>query len=201
VSVASSELSLHCVEGFLVIKLLLVNAHPVEQTWWHDQFDDDSPDKREETEANADNLLVVGQWNSLEGTTSVVHKSNLDHDDEQKNDDESGVVAEVGEHVDLVVQEFSSVDHVEDLHHHKGLEDNGVHMAFVGWGINSIDEGLIWILVKPVLVSIKWVGITVWKVEPVTSPDQDNHQSNDLINSLTHDVSPHDRVDNLVVFG
>lgn len=164
VSVTSSELTLDGVEDFLVIELLLVNAHPVEHLWWHDELDDQSPDKREATNADADNLLNCVQWNSLEGTSSNIDEGNLDDDDDHKNDKESDVVEEVSEDVVLVIQELSGIDHVEDLAHDESLEDNSVNLALVGWSVKNIcwiyTSNLVntratnvsvslWILVKP----------------------------------------------------
>jgi len=103
VSVTSSELSLDSVEDLLVVELFLVNAQPVEHLWWHDELDDESPDEREGTNADADNLLHCVQWNSLEGTSSNIDESDLGNNDDHKNDNESDVVEEVGEDIVLVV--------------------------------------------------------------------------------------------------
>jgi len=145
VTVASSDLGLDGIKGFLVIKFLLVNAEPVKDTWWDDQFDENGPDDCECTTGDGDDLLVLVQWNSLEGTSTDIDEANLDYQDKEKDNNEPNVVEEADKHVVFVVQQFTGVNHVKDLHHNKGLEHKGIDGTLVGSLVKSVHGKLFWV--------------------------------------------------------
>ena len=162
-SVASSQLTLEGIERFLIIEFLLINAEPVEHRWWHDQLDDDSPNERECTKRNAEDLFILIKWNCLEGTSSEVYKNDLDDKDQEQDDNESVVVEEISKDIVLLVLEFTGIDHVKDLSHDECLEDNGVDFTFVCWLTTCDISPFNWVLslciCNPFIIvwDVKWV--------------------------------------------
>lgn len=197
-TVASTDLGGQGFEHLFVIHLLLVDAQPVEQTWWQDKLDQESPHQREGSKGKTYSLLNWVQLGGLESTSAELNEHKLHADDQEEDGNESKVVAESSEHVVFVVQQLSGINHVEDLHEDKGLEHNGVDMALVGGLVQdqSVSHDSLWVgqckVIKPFLINIERIRVLVRQVEPVSAEEQEEKENNDLIDGMSHDVSPHD---------
>lgn len=206
-AVASAELGLESLWLVLLVHFGLVEVDPGEPGWWQDQLDDQGPDEGEGSHTDADSLLVWLQWSHLEGESSELDESELHDDDDQEDNHEAGVVAEVDEHIVLVVEQLTGVDHVEHLAEDEELENDRVHVALVcsltiGQVLDAkLSDGFLGKSVVPFFIVVKWPVIFIWKVEPVAAENEQNHNSGDLEDRVTKDVSPHNFVDNLVALG
>ena len=74
-------------------------------------------------------MFVEGKRDGSEGLASEFDAGHLDGNCNDEDDDEEGVVEEVGEDVEFGFLEFSGVDLVEDLHQDKGVEEDAVVFA------------------------------------------------------------------------
>ena len=74
-------------------------------------------------------MLVLGEGHCSEGLSSVLNACELNQNGDEEDDEEEGVVEEVGEDVQLSFLQFPGVDFVEDLHQDKGVEEDAVVFA------------------------------------------------------------------------
>ena len=68
-------------------------------------------------------MLILSEGDGADWGTTVLHKEVLYDHSSYKDQKEKGIVEETAEYVELLFTELASVDLVEDLHAHKGLED------------------------------------------------------------------------------
>jgi hypothetical protein len=71
-------------------------------------------------------MLIITKGDGADWGATVLHKEVLHDHGTHKDQKEEGVVEEAAEDVELLNTELASVDLVEDLHAHKGLEDDRV---------------------------------------------------------------------------
>lgn len=122
---------------FLIVHLLFLHGKPFEEPRWQNDLDNNTPDESEETKAEADSLISVGQWSGSEWATTILNHAVLNHEAENHDDDEPSVVAEAFEDVVVLVTELTSIDLVEELHEDEALEDNGVELALLCSGVEE----------------------------------------------------------------
>ena len=95
------------------------------------------------------------------------------------------------------------IDLIEKLHKYEGLEHHSVKFAFFG----SLEEHCLiscrvsWVvfdkLVDLILVVVEWVTCGKFESEYLGSKDKHTHKNNQLIDTLSDNVSPHCSIDNL----
>ena len=93
------------------------------------QFEDGSQDDGQGSQTQAEEVLVLGEGHCSEGLSSVLNACELNQNGDEEDDEEEGVVEEVGEDVQLSFLQFPGVDFVEDLHQDKGVEEDAVVFA------------------------------------------------------------------------
>lgn len=74
---------------------------------------------------------MLVEWRSSQRTASVLDHEVLNDKGEDGDAKEPSVVADVGEDVELPLSKLTSVELVEELHEHEGLEDDGVELALL----------------------------------------------------------------------
>lgn len=100
-----------------------------------------TPNDARSTNSDTDQVFVQTEWPDLEDAAEgfYLDEGDLhDHRDNQ-NDHEEFVVEETIEGVDLIREELSCVNFVEDLKHHIGVEEEGV-VSCLDWVL--IERGL-----------------------------------------------------------
>ena len=91
-----------------------------------EKLHDHAPNERACTDGNADQMLFLTEGDSADWGTTVLHEEVLHDHGAHKDQKEEGVVKEAAEDIELLYTELTSVDLVENLHAHKGLEDDRV---------------------------------------------------------------------------
>jgi len=71
-------------------------------------------------------MLILREGGGAYWGPTVLHEEILHDHGSHKDQKEEGVVEEAAEDVELLNTELASIDLVEDLHAHKGLEDDRV---------------------------------------------------------------------------
>jgi hypothetical protein len=223
-------------------------------------FNNETPDELASTKEDADGVLPWRKWVTFDDSSTDLDENHLDNESEDNNTDELDISGDTGKDVEFTVFDLTSVDLVEELHEHEGLEDHGVMNKLLGWstlslfvweldlnfaqiavlrvstvqfflpagelleGISVVVFGIFTSLgpeLKRNFSLIKLVGIECvvfaasrfgvqWSFVLVTSGpvnlthlawevEHDDHEDNDLVDSVAEDVSPHDWGDDEVV--
>lgn len=117
---------------FLVVQLFFLHCEALEKGGRQDELNDNSPNESERTNCEANQVLFPGKGHSSESTATELGDADLDGEGEHSDEEEDPVVEESGEHVEISGAELASVDLVEQLHEHEGLEHHGVEVGLVG---------------------------------------------------------------------
>lgn len=93
----------------------------MEELEW-DEFKDQTNDKLNGSNGQADHVLSGVKWVGFDGSTSVLNHSHLDDESEDCNVDEKHVSEDSLKDVLFSLFKLSGIDLVENLHEHKCLE-------------------------------------------------------------------------------
>jgi len=131
-------------------------------------------------------------WSGREDVAEcgVSDHEELDVDFDEEDNSEPPVAMESFEHVEFsffLAFQLSAVPHVEQVHHHEGLEEEGVVHESVGGGLVLI-------------------GVVVWRGDKVVSnsehggsSEEEDEHDNSLVEELGRDGSPHVWGEDLIV--
>ena len=99
----------------------------------------------------------------------------------------------MGKNVVVSFSKLARVDLVKELHEDEGLEDDCVHEDLGGRLL--LDPTFSWVLCNLFFGGIERIRLLVGHVEDFTTLEHKDEQDDNLIDGLTNNVSPHDRVD------
>ena len=86
------------------------------------QFNEECPRQLNDSKQNTKQVLFCIQSMRLDRLASNLYEAHLDHQGEDQDDEEHRVVADVLEHIHLIVY-LPRINPVEQLHEHKSLKD------------------------------------------------------------------------------
>lgn len=103
------------------------------------------------------------------------------------------------EYIVLFVSELACIDLVEQLHEYKQLECNCVNMELRS-GITDFNHALelgvlVHIRLSHVHSHVRWVLVA----QDLSAKEKRDEDSNDLVESLTKYITPHDGVNDLII--
>lgn len=96
-------------------------------------FDNETPEELASTEKDADNILLHAHWVTFDDSSTDLDENHLDNESEDNYTDELGISSDTGKDIEFTVFDLTSVDLVEELHEHEGLEDHSVMDKLLGW--------------------------------------------------------------------
>lgn len=150
----------------------------------------------------------MGKWSGSEWAATVLDHAILNDEGQDRDANEPSIVAETSEDVEVLVTKLTGVDLVEELHEDESLEHNGVELALLrsrieediqlsGCSGTSSESKLFLLCINVLLVVVEWLILLVDEPEEILSDAEKKDQDDELVESLSEDVSPHDCIDDL----
>ena len=189
----------HAILLLLSRHLLLFQADPLEPSGW-DALEDQAPDKCEGSDGCANAVVLHAEWVGAHVATTELDNDHLNTEGEENDANEHPVVEEVLEDVELMLTELTGVDLVEQLHEDEGLEHHSVAFNFHSWLVGHPTSFRV--RCNLICIGIERIVVLILNAEDFSVLVHENKENNDLEDSLTENVSPHDFVDDSIsLFG